>query len=70
MRRLYWTDGWLGLFQKMSFFNSLQQMVSSGVANLTLSPKRFSFSKESTGSQGSEDEPAPGPSPSGRSVSS
>ncbi|XP_066902110.1 BAI1-associated protein 3 isoform X2 [Halyomorpha halys] len=31
----------------MSFFNSLQQMVSSGVANLSLSPKRLSLSKES-----------------------
>lgn len=33
----------------MSFFNSLQQMVTSSVANLSLSPKRFSFSKESSG---------------------
>lgn len=31
----------------MSFFSSLQQMVSSGVANLNLSPKRLSLSKES-----------------------
>ncbi|KAK1125517.1 hypothetical protein K0M31_005876 [Melipona bicolor] len=30
----------------MSFFNSLQQYVSDSVANLTLSPKRFSFSRE------------------------
>ncbi|XP_024086156.1 BAI1-associated protein 3 isoform X2 [Cimex lectularius] len=34
----------------MSFFSSLQQMVSSGVANLSLSPKRHSISKESGGS--------------------
>ncbi|XP_043506388.1 BAI1-associated protein 3 isoform X2 [Frieseomelitta varia] len=32
----------------MSFFNSLQQYVSDSVANLTLSPKRFSFSREDT----------------------
>ncbi|XP_039285685.1 BAI1-associated protein 3 isoform X2 [Nilaparvata lugens] len=31
----------------MSFFNSLQQYVTSSVANLSLSPKRFSLSKES-----------------------
>lgn len=30
----------------MSFFNSLQQYVTSSVANLSLSPKRFSLSKE------------------------
>ncbi|XP_043289714.1 BAI1-associated protein 3 isoform X2 [Venturia canescens] len=36
----------------MSFFNSLQQYVSDSVANLGLSPKRFSFSREdSTGDQ-------------------
>ncbi|CAK9797159.1 BAI1-associated protein 3 [Anthophora quadrimaculata] len=34
----------------MSFFNSLQQYVSDSVANLTLSPKRFSFSREDSGS--------------------
>ncbi|XP_072156728.1 BAI1-associated protein 3 isoform X1 [Bemisia tabaci] len=32
----------------MSFFNSLQQYVTSSVANLSLSPKRFSLSKESS----------------------
>lgn len=31
----------------MSFFNSLLQNVSNSVANLNLSPKRFSLSKES-----------------------
>ncbi|XP_066592429.1 BAI1-associated protein 3 isoform X2 [Prorops nasuta] len=37
----------------MSFFNSLQQYVSDSVANLSLSPKRFSFNREdSTGSTG------------------
>lgn len=37
----------------MSFFNSLQQYVSDSVANLSLSPKRFSFSREdSTGDSG------------------
>ncbi|XP_076385468.1 BAI1 associated protein 3 isoform X2 [Megachile rotundata] len=30
----------------MSFFNSLQQYVTDSVASLTLSPKRFSFSRE------------------------
>ncbi|XP_046745944.1 BAI1-associated protein 3 isoform X1 [Diprion similis] len=30
----------------MSFFNSLQQYVSDSVASLSLSPKRFSFSRE------------------------
>ncbi|CAK9803609.1 BAI1-associated protein 3 [Anthophora plagiata] len=34
----------------MSFFNSLQQYVSDSVANLSLSPKRFSFSREDSGS--------------------
>ncbi|XKL63072.1 hypothetical protein PGB90_005436 [Kerria lacca] len=38
----------------MSFFNSLQQYVTSSVANLSLSPKRFSLSKESS-SECSED---------------
>uniref|UniRef100_A0A8D8TBQ9 BAI1-associated protein 3 n=1 Tax=Cacopsylla melanoneura TaxID=428564 RepID=A0A8D8TBQ9_9HEMI len=33
----------------MSFFNSLLQNVSNSVANLNLSPKRFSLSKESGG---------------------
>lgn len=32
----------------MSFFNSLQQYVSSGVANLSLSPKRFSLSRDNS----------------------
>lgn len=32
---------------KMSFFSSLHQIVTSSVANLNLSPKRFSLSKES-----------------------
>lgn len=31
----------------MSFFSSLHQIVTSSVANLNLSPKRFSLSKES-----------------------
>ncbi|KAG8239032.1 hypothetical protein J437_LFUL017880 [Ladona fulva] len=30
----------------MSFFSSLQQYVSSGVASLSLSPKRFSLGRE------------------------
>ncbi|KOC60100.1 BAI1-associated protein 3 [Habropoda laboriosa] len=34
----------------MSFFNSLQQYVSDSVANLSLSPKRFSFSREDSAS--------------------
>ncbi|XP_054012271.1 BAI1-associated protein 3 isoform X3 [Hylaeus anthracinus] len=33
----------------MSFFNSLQQYVSDSVASLSLSPKRFSFSREDSG---------------------
>ncbi|KAG7211433.1 hypothetical protein KM043_010720 [Ampulex compressa] len=38
----------------MSFFNSLQQYVSDSVASLSLSPKRFSFSREdsTTGATG------------------
>lgn len=39
---------------KMSFFNSLQQYVTSSVANLSLSPKRFSLSRDSSG-EGSTD---------------
>lgn len=31
---------------KMSFFNSLQQYVTSGVAGLGLSPRRFSLSRQ------------------------
>lgn len=42
----------------MSFFNSLQQMVTSSVANLSLSPKRFSFSKESSGEPAAVEEGA------------
>lgn len=38
---------------EMSFFSSLHQIVTSGVANLNLSPKRFSLSKES-GTDGDE----------------
>lgn len=38
---------------KMSFFSSLHQIVTSGVANLNLSPKRFSLSKE-PGTDGDE----------------
>ncbi|XP_026297561.1 BAI1-associated protein 3 isoform X4 [Apis mellifera] len=34
----------------MSFFNSLQQYVTDSVASLSLSPKRFSFSREDSGS--------------------
>lgn len=41
----------------MSFFSSLHQIVTSGVANLNLSPKRFSLSKES-GSDVSDDSAA------------
>lgn len=37
----------------MSFFNSLQQYVSDSVANLSLSPKRFSFSREDSTQGGS-----------------
>ncbi|XP_043585463.1 BAI1-associated protein 3 isoform X1 [Bombus pyrosoma] len=37
----------------MSFFNSLQQYVSDSVANLTLSPKRFSFSREDSATSAS-----------------
>lgn len=37
----------------MSFFSSLHQIVTSSVANLNLSPKRFSLSKES-GTDGDE----------------
>lgn len=35
---------------EMSFFNSLQQYVTDSVASLSLSPKRFSFSREDSGS--------------------
>ncbi|KAJ4427891.1 hypothetical protein ANN_23899 [Periplaneta americana] len=38
----------------MSFFNSLQQYVTSSVANLSLSPKRFSLSRDSS-AEGSTD---------------
>ncbi|XP_012239526.1 BAI1-associated protein 3 isoform X1 [Bombus vosnesenskii] len=37
----------------MSFFNSLQQYVSDSVANLSLSPKRFSFSREDSATSAS-----------------
>ncbi|XP_067004225.1 uncharacterized protein [Anabrus simplex] len=47
----------------MSFFNSLQQYVTSSVANLSLSPKRFSLSRES--SNGSGDMPPASPGISG-----
>lgn len=40
----------------MSFFNSLQQYVTSGVAGLGLSPRRFSLSRQESGEQ-----PAPVP---------
>ncbi|KAK7592921.1 hypothetical protein V9T40_007673 [Parthenolecanium corni] len=50
----------------MSFFNSLQQYVTSSVANLSLSPKRFSLSKESS-AEGAEDLNPPGAA--GRSAS-
>lgn len=33
----------------MSFFNSLQQYVTSGVAGLGLSPRRFSLSRQESG---------------------
>ncbi|XP_065210917.1 BAI1-associated protein 3 isoform X2 [Planococcus citri] len=39
----------------MSFFNSIQQYVTSSVANLSLSPKRFSLSKESSSECPTED---------------
>lgn len=54
----------LFLFQNernMSFFNSLQQYVSSGVASLTLSPKRFSLSREGSTSADAPPESACGP---------
>lgn len=51
----------------MSFFNSLQQYVTSSVANLSLSPKRFSLSKESS-AEGPEDFGGP-PGAAGRSAS-
>lgn len=35
----------------MSFFNSLQQYVTSGVAGLGLSPRRFSLSRQESGEQ-------------------
>lgn len=39
--------GYCGLGKdKMSFFNSLQQYVTSGVAGLGLSPRRFSLSRQ------------------------
>lgn len=55
----------------MSFFNSIQQYVTSSVANLSLSPKRFSLSKESS-SECAEDfaNPSAGRSASTGSVSS
>jgi BAI1-associated protein 3 len=64
------------IFDKMSFFNSLQQYVTSSVANLSLSPKRFSLSRDSSG-EGSTDgtgshaplTPGPTGSPGGRSAS-
>lgn len=36
---------------KMSFFNSLQQYVTSGVAGLGLSPRRFSLSRQDSASE-------------------
>lgn len=55
----------------MSFFNSIQQYVTSSVANLSLSPKRFSLSKESS-AEGPDDfgNPTAGRSASTGSVSS
>lgn len=35
----------------MSFFNSLQQYVTSGVAGLGLSPRRFSLSRQESAEQ-------------------
>ncbi|VVC39810.1 Mammalian uncoordinated homology 13, subgroup, domain 2,Mammalian uncoordinated homology 13, domain 2,C2 [Cinara cedri] len=54
----------------MSFFTSLHQIVTSSVANLNLSPKRFSLSKEA-GADGDDPTPVPGvvPGPSSRSAS-
>lgn len=37
--------------KKMSFFNSLQQYVTSGVAGLGLSPRRFSLSRQDSSEQ-------------------
>lgn len=44
----------------MSFFNSLQQYVSSGVASLSLSPKRFSLSRQGSSSGEGPTDASPG----------
>jgi BAI1-associated protein 3 len=54
----------------MSFFNSLQQYVTSSVANLSLSPKRFSLSRDSSGessTDGAGSHPPLTPGPTGSS---
>lgn len=54
----------------MSFFNSLQQYVTSSVANLSLSPKRFSLSRDSSGegsTDGTGSHPPLTPGPTGSS---
>ncbi|XP_047112033.1 wiskott-Aldrich syndrome protein family member 2-like [Schistocerca piceifrons] len=52
----------------MSFFNSLQQYVTSSVANLSLSPKRFTRGGSGSSTEG-EQAPAAAPPPSPRSSS-
>lgn len=43
--------------RKMSFFNSLQQYVTSGVAGLGLSPRRFSLSRQESGGEPQQQPP-------------
>lgn len=43
----------------MSFFNALQQYVTSGVAGLGLSPRRFSLSRQESGEQPSQQPAVP-----------
>lgn len=45
----------------MSFFNMLQQYVSSGVANLNISPRRFTSSSRENSATSSEEAAAPPP---------
>lgn len=52
--------------QKMSFFNSLQQYVTSGVAGLGLSPRRFSLSRQESGEQPAQQPPPVPPIPTER----
>ncbi|KAL0270923.1 UNVERIFIED_CONTAM: hypothetical protein PYX00_008194 [Menopon gallinae] len=53
----------------MSFLNSLQQYVSSGVASLSLSPKRFSLGRDHSSGGCGERDLSPEPVNSGRSAS-